>query len=81
MKVDVKAFDRLQTARGRNSSYFGSKYRSCTVRARCFGASSPLHEGFIDDHFGGDIGDFTSLPRFDLLAHWLEVSLHSVYAN
>lgn len=23
--------------RDRNSSYFGSKYKSCTVRARCFG--------------------------------------------
>ena len=29
-----------QPVRRRNSSYFGSKYRSCTVRARCFGASS-----------------------------------------
>src|SRR6266851_1176099 len=40
LNADVNALERLQIVRGRNSSYFGSKYRSCTVRARCFGASN-----------------------------------------
>src|ERR1700730_193122 len=40
LKAEVNAFDRLQIVRDRNSSYFGSKYKSWTVRARCFGASS-----------------------------------------
>jgi hypothetical protein len=38
--ADVNAFERLQMVRGRNSSYFGSKHKSCTARARCLGASS-----------------------------------------
>src|SRR5579864_8493920 len=40
LNADVNALERLQIVRDRNSSYFGLKYRSCTVRARCFGASS-----------------------------------------
>src|ERR1700716_1527652 len=40
LNAEVNALERLQIVRGRNSSYFGSKYRSCTVRAKCFGASS-----------------------------------------
>ena len=40
LKADVNALERLQIVSGRNSSYFSSKYRSCTVRTRCFGASS-----------------------------------------
>jgi hypothetical protein len=40
LNADVNGFERLQIVRGWNSSYLGSKYRSCTVRARCFGASS-----------------------------------------
>ena|ERR1700739_3127902 len=37
-----------------------------------------LHERLVDDDLGGDIGEFTSLPRFDLLAHWLKVPLHLI---
>ena len=40
LNADMKAFDRLRIVLDWNSSYIGSKYRSCTVRARCFGASS-----------------------------------------
>src|SRR5437879_7512337 len=40
-----------------------------------------LDERLVDDHLGGDIGQFASLPRLHLLSHWLEVALHSVYAN
>ena len=40
LNADVNAFERLQMVRDRNSSYFGSKYKSCTVRARSFGTSS-----------------------------------------
>jgi hypothetical protein len=35
----------------------------------------------IDDHLGGDIGQFTSLPCLYLLSHRLEVSLHPINAN
>jgi hypothetical protein len=39
-RSEVNAFERLQIVPDRISSYVGSKYGSCTVRARCFGASS-----------------------------------------
>ena len=42
LKADVNALDRLHRVRGRKSSYCGSKYKSCTRRARCFGTSSSL---------------------------------------
>jgi len=35
LKAEVNAFDRLQIVRGRNSSYFGSKYRSWTDPSSC----------------------------------------------
>jgi hypothetical protein len=40
-----------------------------------------LHERLIDHHLGGDIGELTRLPGLYLLAHGLEVPLHSVDAN
>src|SRR5713226_6514786 len=40
-----------------------------------------LHECLVDDHLGGDVRQFTSLPRFHLLSHRLKVSLHSVNTN
>ena len=42
---------------------------------------SALDERFVDDHLGGDIRQFTSLPCLHLLSHELEVSLHSINAN
>jgi hypothetical protein len=40
LKAEVNALEGLQIVRDRNSSYLGSKYKSCTARARCFDASS-----------------------------------------
>jgi hypothetical protein len=40
-----------------------------------------LHKGLVDDHLGGDVGQFTSLPGFHLLSHRLKASLHSVDTN
>jgi hypothetical protein len=40
-----------------------------------------LSERLVDDHLGGDVRQFTSLPGFRLLSHRLEVLLHSVNAN
>jgi len=41
--------------RGRNSLYFGSKWRSCTVRARCFESFEfALNECFVDGHLDND---------------------------
>jgi hypothetical protein len=37
-------------------------------------------ERLVDDHFRGDIREFTSLPRLDPLAHGFEIPLHSVDA-
>ena len=42
---------------------------------------SAFDKGLVNDDLGGDIGQFASLPGFDLFAHRLEVSLHSVNAN
>jgi hypothetical protein len=33
------------------------------------GLELALHERFVDDDLGGDIGEFASLPGFDLLSH------------
>ncbi len=52
------------------------------MRAKCFGASSPfLHERFVDDPLGGDIGEFAFLPGFHSLSHRLKVPLHAINAN
>ena len=37
-----------------------------------------LHEGLIDDHFGGDVAEFALLPCHYLLSHRLEIPLHPV---
>ena len=42
---------------------------------------SALDECLVDDHLGGDVRQFTSLPGFHRLAHRLKVSLHSINAN
>ena len=39
---------------------------------------SALDECLVDNHFGSDVCEFTSLPRFHLLLHRLEVPLHPV---
>ena len=39
---------------------------------------SALDERLVDDHLGGDIRQFASLPGFHLLSHRLEVPLHSI---
>ena len=66
--------------------------RSCrpvvwTARAR-FAAGevfwsfqSALNKCLVYDHLGGDVRQFTSRPRFHLLSHRLEVSLHPVNAD
>ena len=35
-------------------------------------------EGFVDEEFGGDVGEFTLAPGRDLLLHGFEASLHPV---
>jgi hypothetical protein len=40
-----------------------------------------LDKGLVDDHLRRDIGEFASLPRFDLLSHGLKVALHSINSN
>src|SRR5689334_1450654 len=37
-----------------------------------------LDKGLVDYNLGGDIREFTSLPRFYLLPHGFEVALHPV---
>ena len=38
-------------------------------------------EGFVDEEFGGDVGEFTLAPGRDLLLHGFEASLHPVDAD
>ena len=45
------------------------------------GFQSSLDECLVDDYLRGNVCQFTSLPRFYLLSHRLEVSLHSVNTN
>ena len=40
-----------------------------------------LDKRLVDDHLRGNVGEFTSLPGFHLLSHWLKASLHSVDPN
>src|SRR5712692_362514 len=42
---------------------------------------SALDKRIVDDHFGGDVRQFTSLPSFHLLSHRLKVSFHAVNTN
>ena len=39
---------------------------------------SALNKRLVDDHLRRDVGEFAPLPSLRLLAHRLEVSLHSV---
>ena len=75
MKADVNALDRLQIVRDRNSSYFGSKYRSCTAREVFRSFQFAFDERLIDHDLGCDIGEFAFLPKLDLLAHGIEIAL------
>ena len=40
-----------------------------------------LYESFVDDYLGSQIRQFGLLPDFDLLAHGLEIALHSIHAD
>ena len=40
-----------------------------------------LDERFVNDHLGGNVRQFASLPRLYLFSHRLKVSLHSINAN
>src|SRR5258708_15942435 len=40
-----------------------------------------LHKRLVDDHLGGDVGEFAPLPCLHLLSHGLKASLHSVDTN
>lgn len=72
----MKTFDRLQIVRDRNSSYFGSNYRSCTLRQMFWSFQPAFDEGLVDDYLSGGISEFTSLPCFHWFSHQFEVPLH-----
>jgi hypothetical protein len=40
-----------------------------------------LHERLVHHHLDRDVGQLTSLPRFDMFPHRLEVLLHSIDAD
>jgi len=40
-----------------------------------------LDEGFVNEEFGGNVGEFTLAPGRDLLLHGFEASLHAVDAD
>jgi len=81
LKAEVNALARLQIVHGWNSSYFASS----TYHARCgqgvWGFELALDKRFVDDHLGGYVRQFASLPGLHLLSHRLKVSLHSINTN
>ncbi len=81
LNAEVKALERLQIVRGRKSTYFGSKYRSCTVRQMLWSLQLAFDERLVDHHLCWNIGEFTALPIFDVPFHRLEIPLHLVDAN
>ena len=84
LNAEVNAFERLQIVRGRTSSYFGSKFEVEVMHAAgqvFWSFQSALDECLVDDHLGGDVCQFASLPSFHLLSHGFEVPLHSVDAD
>src|SRR6266852_8336261 len=38
-------------------------------------------ECLVDEHLGGDVGEFAPLPGFHLLSHRLKAALHAIDAN
>ncbi len=82
MNAEVNALERLQIVRGSNSSCFGSKIQVMHGLGKVFWSFQlALHKRLVDDHLGGDIRQFTSLPKLHLLSHRLKVALHSVNPN
>jgi len=61
---------------------FAAVSKSLHAAGEVFGSfESALDERLVDDHLGGDVRQFTSLPCFHLLSNGLKVSLHSVNTN
>src|SRR5258708_18167408 len=82
LNAEVNALERLQIVRGLNSSCFGSKIQVMHGPGKVFRSFKlALHKRLVDDHLGGDIRQFTSLPKLHLLSHRLKVALHSVNTN
>jgi hypothetical protein len=82
LNAEVNALERLQIVRDRNSSYLGSKYKSWTVRARCFGASSlPSTNASYTATFAVTSVSSLFCPGLHLLSHGVEIPLHAVYAH
>ena len=67
--------ERLQIVRGRNSLLRLEAQATHSSGNVFWTFQLTRHKCLVDDHFGGDVGQFTSLPRFDLLSHGLEVPL------
>jgi hypothetical protein len=52
------------------------------VAGKVFGSFQfAFDERLINNYFRAHVGEFASLPRLDLLPHWLEVPLHPVYSH
>jgi hypothetical protein len=74
LNAEVKALVRLQMVRGRNSSYRRFKIEIMHGAGEMLGnLQLALDECLVDDHFGGDVSQFTFLPGFHLFSHRLEV--------
>jgi hypothetical protein len=54
LNADVDAFERLPIVRDRNSSYFGSKYGSCSPCQMLRSFDFAFHERFVDDQLHCD---------------------------
>ena len=77
----VNALERLHVVLGANSSICGLKYRSWTRRQVFGDIQLALDKGPVNDQLRGLVRKARCLPRFDLLAHRLEVALPAVRPN
>jgi hypothetical protein len=82
LNAEVNAFDRLQSRARPEFLILRLEVQVMHGAGKVLGSFEfAFDECLIDDHLRRDIGEFASLPRFDLLTHGLEVSLHPVDAD
>jgi len=82
LNAEVNAFERFRIVRRPEFLILWLEIQVMHRPGKVFGSfQSSLHERFVDDNLGRDIGQFATLPGLNLLAHRLEVPLHPINAN
>jgi len=79
LNAEVNAFERFRIVRRPEFLILWLEIQVMHRPGKVFGSfQSSLHERFVDDNLGRDIGQFATLPGLNLLAHRLEVPLHPI---